>query len=755
MMASLSPVTLSTTLHKHEPDHRKLPTPTSLLLDKRSHESRPERTPQCVHLEEALSLLKQGTRVESALYVPLLQECIDRSSLRGARSIHAHIFKTGAHQELFLSTFLVNVYAKCGSVKLARQLFDALPRRNIVAWTALMTGYVHSSQPEQAVQVFHHLLEAGAYPTNYTLGAILNACCALYCLELGRQVHAYIVKYNIGSDTSIGNSLCSFYSKCGSLDSAVQVFHNIPDKNVISWTTAVTACGDNGRAEMGLRFFLTMLLEGIDPNEFTLTAALSLCCEAQEFALGKQIQSLCIKFGCEPKRPVRNSIMYLYLKRGEIDNARRLFDDMGTVTLVTWNAMIAGHAQMMDLARDDVSAHRSGVDALKIFLKLNRSDMEPDLFSYSSILSVCSRLSALEHGEQVHAQTIKTGFLSDVVVGSALVNMYSKCGSIEKATKAFVEMPTRTMISWTSMVTAFSQHGQSNDALRLFEDMRLAGVRPNEITFVGVLSACSQAGMIVEAERYLKMMTKDYRIKPVMDHYGCMIDMYVRLGMLEEAFNFIKGMPFGPNEVIWSMLIAGCRSHGKMELAFQAADRLLELGPKSSETYFLLLNMYISAERWQDVSKVRKLMKQEKIGGVKDWSWVNLKEKLYYFGLDDRSHPQSAQMYELLGSLLEKAKHMGYISYESLEIVDDDVGEKEPHSLVHHSERLAIVFSLINTAEGMPVRIIKNISMCRDCHSLVKFFSALTQREIIVRDSKRLHRFREGKCSCGDFGAFL
>src|SRR5262249_47382223 len=152
----------------------------------------------------------------------------------------------------------------------------------------------------------------------------------------------------------------------------------------------------------------------------------------QELALGKQIQSLCIKFGCEPKRPVRNSIMYLYLKRGEIDNARRLFDDMGTVTLVTWNAMIAGHAQMMDLARDDVSAHRSGVEALKIFLKLNRSDMEPDLFSYSSVLSVCSRLSALEHGEQVHAQTIKTGFLSDVVVGSALVNMYSKCGSIEK-----------------------------------------------------------------------------------------------------------------------------------------------------------------------------------------------------------------------------------------------------------------------------------------------------------------------------------
>lgn len=713
--------------------------------------------PLSLNLGEALSVLKEATHVESAVYVPLLQECVDTKSLSGVKALHGHILKAGARDDVFLSTFLVNAYGKCGAMNHARNLFDGLPRRNIVTWTALMTGYVQNFQPEEAVQVFIHLLESGVYPTNHTLGAILSACCSLHDLALGRQVHGYSVKYKVGTaETSIGNSLCSFYSKCGSLDSAVKVFQSMPEKNVISWTTIISGCGDSGKAETGLRFFLTMLINGVEPNEFTLTSALSLCCEAQELALGLQIQSMCIKFGCESKLPVRNSIMYLYLKCGDIDKARWLFNNMGTANLITWNAMMAGHAQAMDISRDDVAAHRSGIEALKIFQRLNRSDMKPDLFSYSSALTVCSRLSALDQGEQIHAQTIKAGFLSDVVVGSALVSMYSKCGSVEKACKAFIEMPTRTMISWTSMVTAYSQHGLTEEALRLFDDMRFAGVRPNEITFVAVLSACSQAGMIEEAKRYFKMMCKEYRIKPVMDHYACMVDLYVRLGLLEDALDFIEQMPFEPNEVIWSMVIAGCRSQGNTELAFVAAGRLLECKNKSSETYRLLLSMYISAERWQDVSRVRKMMKQERIGGIKDWSWVNIKGKVYSFGADDRSHAQSAQMIQLLESLLQKAaRDTGYVPYVGLDMTEGECDEKKTPSVCHHSEWLAIAFSLINTAEGTPVRVVKNVSMCRDSHSAIKFISILTQREIIVRDSKRLHRFREGKCSCGDFGAFL
>lgn len=711
--------------------------------------------PSSLDFREALVMIREGSKVESSYYVPLLQECIDKNSALDAQIVHGHIIKTGTHQDLFVTTFLVNVYAKCKIMENARKVFDKLPRRNVVSWTALMTGYVHNSRPELAIRVFQEMLEAGAYPTNYTLGIVLNASSTLHSIELGKQLHAYIVKYQIDYDTSIGNSLCSLYSKCGNLESAFKAFKKIEEKNVISWTSAISACGDNGDASKGLAFFTEMLLEGIEPNEYTLTSVLSLCCTMLSLGAGIQIHSLSIKLGCELNLPVRNSIMYLYLKCGMINEARKLFNGMEDMSLITWNAMIAGHAQIIDLAEDDLSAYQSGTEALNIFLKLNRSGMKPDLFTFSSILTVCSSLVALEQGEQVHAQTIKSGFLSDIVVATALVNMYNKCGSIEKASKAFVEMSTRTLISWTTMIAGFAQHGRTQQALQLFEDMRIAGVRPNQVTFVSVLSACSHAGMVNEALGYFETMKKDYRIKPVMDHYACLIDMFVRLGRLDEAFGLVKKMDFEPNEFIWSTLVAGCRSHGNLDKGFYAAEQLLKLKPKDTETYVMLLNMYISAERWKDVSKVRKMMKEEKLGKLNEWSWISIKDKVHSFKPNDNSHPQSADVQKFIENLMDQVKSLGYKSEERLELTDEDEETTLFSSTSFHSEKLAIGFGLLNTPNAAPIRVIKSISMCRDCHNFVKFVSLLTSREITIRDSKRLHKFVNGKCSCGDFGALL
>lgn len=710
--------------------------------------------PKCLDFREALCTMRETTKIESPLYVPILQECINSKSVEETQIIHTHIIKTGTHQDTFLMTFLINVYGKCGAIEHACKVFDKLPRRNVVTWTALITGYVHNQQPHLALQVFLEMLKAGAYPTNYTLGIVLTACSSLCNIELGKQIHGYVIKYQIEFDTSVGNSLCSFYSKSGILDSAVNAFKMIREKNVISWTTVISSCGDNGESEMGLRLLTAMLLSGdAEPNEFTFTNVLSMCCIMQALSVGSQIHSLSIKLGYNSNLPINNSIMYLYLKCGWIIEAKKLFDRMANISLITWNAMISGHAQMMDDAKDIISAQTSGIEALNIFLKLNRSGLKPDLFTFSSILSVCSSLVALEQGQQVHAQTIKAGFLSDVVVATALVNMYNKCGSIERASKAFVEMSIRTLISWTAMITALSQHGRSKQALQLFEDMRVVGVRPNKITFVSVLSACSHAGMVDEALSYFEMMKNEYKIKPVMDHYACLIDMFVRLGRLDEAFDFIKKMDFEPNECIWSILIAGCRSHGKMELGFYAAERLIELQPKDAETYVMLLNMYLSAGKWKDVSKVRKLMKDEKVGKLKDVSWISIKNKVLSFKTQSCSHPLSLEVEELLGNLLERAKSLGYESQGSLEVDDEEDEEERLFSSVYHSEKLAIAFGLLNTPSASPLRVVKSITMCRDCHSFMKFLSILTKREVIIRDCKRLHKFVNGHCSCGDFGS--
>ncbi|PIA51912.1 hypothetical protein AQUCO_01000051v1 [Aquilegia coerulea] len=711
--------------------------------------------PKCLDFREALSFLNEGTKVDSAYYVPLLQKCIDTYSASEAQIIHTHIIKTGAHEDTYLMTFLLNVYSKCGVMDYAHGVFDKLSVKNVVTRTALIAGYVRNSQPELAIEVFNELLEAGAYPTNYTLAAVLSACSSLYNIKMGKQIHGYIIKYQLESDISIGNSICSLYSKCNCFDYAVKSFGRIPEKNVISWTTMISACGDNGEAQKGLDIFVEMLSENCEPNEFTVTSILSLCCVLQALEFGKQVHSMSIKLGCLSNPPVKNSIMYLYLRSGKTDEAQKMFNAMETVSLVTWNSMIAGYAQMTDIEKDVVTAQHTGTEALNIFLKLSRSSMKPDFFTFSSILTVCSSLVASTQGEQIHAQAIKTGFLSDIVVGSALVNMYNKCGDIEGATKAFVEMPTRTVISWTSMITGYAQHGRPQQALQLFEDMTLAGERPNKITFVGVFSACSHAGLVDEAMRYFKMMKKQYKIKPVMEHFACLIDMFVRLGRLQDAFDFIKKMNFEPNEFIWSILIAGCRSHGNLELGFYAAEHLLELKPKDSETYVLLLNMYLSAARWKDVSKVRRMMKDEKLGKLKDWSSISMKDKVRSFKPDDRSDTHSPEMYALLNDLLDKAKNLGYVSQKSLEMADEEEKGKTFSSVVHHSEKLAVAYGLLKVPSGASIRVLKSISMCRDCHNLIKHISALTGREIIIRDSKRLHQFNNGHCSCGDFGSLL
>ncbi|KAJ8442609.1 hypothetical protein Cgig2_026551 [Carnegiea gigantea] len=759
-MASLPSIAVSGN-PKLEPELRRTPVP---------HEkSRNVSCPKCqsttfldANLErsllivrEALSSFNESTQVESSFYVPLLQECIEKRSMSNAQMVHAHIVKTGTHEDPFVMTTLVNAYAKCGYMECSQKVFDRLPERNVVSWTGLMTGYVHDSKPEVAIRVFLQMLEVGAYPNSYTFGTILSACSSMLHVKLGKQIHAYIIKYGIESETSIGNALCSFYSKCRSLGSAVDAFRRIGDKDVISWTAVISACSDNGEPEIGLRYFTEMLSEDVELNEFTFTTILSLCCGLRALDVGRQTYSLSIKLGFQGNLPIKNSIMYLCLKCGLIDEANRLFDEMDSISSVTWNALIAGHAQMMDLSKDEISAHQSGSQALDAFMKMHRSGTKPDLFTLSSVLSVCSRLVALEQGEQVHAQTIKSGFLADLIVGTALVNTYSKCGDINRANKAFTEIQTRTVISWTSMIAAFAQHGQPQQALQQFEEMRLAGEKPNKVTFIGVLSACSHAGMVDEALRYFEMMKRTYEIKPIMEHYACLIDMYVRLGRLEEAFDLTQKIGCEPNDVIWSILIAGCRSHGNLELGFYAAEELLKLKPKDTPTYVMLLNMYLSAERWQDVSRIRKMMKDEKLGKLQDWSWLTIKDKVYSFAVHNRSCPSKEEVENYLGMLLNEVKHHGYRS-QNLHVTDEE-DEVEPlsSSAHHHSEKLAVAFGLLYTQKAMPVRIVKSISMCRDCHSFIKLVSEMAAREIIVRDSKRLHRFVNGHCCCGDFGNLL
>jgi pentatricopeptide repeat protein len=368
----------------------------------------------------------------------------------------------------------------------------------------------------------------------------------------------------------------------------------------------------------------------------------------------------------------------------------------------------------------------------------------------TSVLSACARLSALKHGKEIHHYIIRFWFESHVFVGSALIDMYSKCGSIEVARHLFDKLSERNIVSWNAMIAGYAMHGHGEDALSLFHQMQQADIDPDHITFIALLSACSHAGLIDEGWHYFISMSREYHITPKVGHYSCMVDLLGRAGRLDEAREFIDKMPFEPNADVWGALLGACRIHSNIELGKFVAERLFELQPENPGFYVVMSNIYAAAGRWEDVEKVRTMMKDRGLKRRPGCSWIEVKDKVHAFNVGDKSHPQSEEIYAMLDHLGGQMKKFGYVPDKNFVLHDVEDEEKE-HILCYHSEKLAIAFGLISTSLGTPIRIIKNLRVCGDCHSATKFISMIVERQIVVRDANRFHHFKDGMCSCGDY----
>jgi len=359
-------------------------------------------------------------------------------------------------------------------------------------------------------------------------------------------------------------------------------------------------------------------------------------------------------------------------------------------------------------------------------------------------------LAALEYGKEVHEDIKRSGFQSDVYVGTALVDMYAKCGSITDARNVFDIMSKRDVVSWNAMIAGYAMHGCGKEAIEIFEQMEHSTSKPNNATFVGVLSACCHAGLVDEGWKYFDYMSKLYSITPVLDHYCCMADLLGRAGYLDEAYDFINRMPVKPDATVWSSLLAACRIHSNAELGEQVAECLFELDPTDAATYVLMSNIYAAAGRWDDIKKIRALMKERKVEKKPGSSWIEVNNKVYAFLVGDTSHPQLQEIYLKLDALSGEMKEAGYVS-DTRFVLQDVEEEQKEHILGYHSEKLAIAFGLMNTYPGTPIRVVKNLRVCGDCHCAIKFISRIAAREIVVRDANRFHHFRNGQCSCGDY----
>ncbi|CAL9025860.1 unnamed protein product [Prunus brigantina] len=594
-------------------------------------------------------------------------------------------------------------------------------------------GQLREALVEMAVQGLEMKFEG-----YYTL---LNECVNRKAFREGQRVHVHMTKTCYLPPMHLRTRLIVFYNNCECLNDAQRVLDEMPVRNVVSWTAMISAFSKRGYASEALNLFLQMLRSGTEPNEFTFATVLTSCSGAWGFDLGRQIHSLIIKTKFESHIFVGSSLLDMYAKAGRIYEARGVFNCLPERDVVSCTAIISGYAQ---LGLDE--------EALELFRLLQREGMTSNYVTYASVLTALSGLAALDLGRQVHNHVLRRELPSYVVLQNSLIDMYSKCGNLSYSRRIFDSMPERTVISWNAMLVGYSKHGMGKEVVKLFRLMKEENkVRPDSVTFLAVLSGCSHGGMEDRGLEYFYAMAEgENGIEPELEHYGCVADLLGRAGRVEEAFEFIKKMHFEPTAAIWGSLLGACRVHSNVEIGEFVGFRLLQIEPENAGNYVILSNLYASAGRWEDVRNVRELMVEKAVIKEPGRSWIELDQILHTFHASDRSHPRREEVSAKVKELSVKLKEAGYVPDLGCVLYDVDEEQKEK-VLLGHSEKMALAFGLIATPEGVPVRVIKNLRICVDCHNFAKFVSKIYGREVSLRDKNRFHHIVGGTCSCGDY----
>eukprot|EP01018_Ginkgo_biloba_P030407 Gb_26154 [translate_table: standard] len=695
------------------------------------------------YYNEALKLFRQmqlaGMIPNSVTVVSVLTACGRLAAPQQGKETHGHIIRREFDSDVFLVSALINMYAKCKSIEIAREVFGRMSKKDAVSYNTMIAGYCQNGRVHEALVLFRKMQIQGMKPNSAAISIILPACAHLADLQKGKEIHEYVIRNGFGSDMFVMNALLDMYTKCGSTRIARQVFDQMPDRDVVSWNTMIAGYAQNGDANEALKLFAQMQVEDMKPDSVTIASVLPACAHLAALQPGKDIHAFVIRNGLESEDVVGNALLTMYIKCGNIEDAHRTFGKMLQSDVVSWNAMIAGYAQ---------NGH--GNEALKWFCRMQLVGVKPNSVTIASVLPACANLAILHWGKEIHGYIIRSGFEMDVFVGSALIDMYAKCGFIDFAQQVFVKMFEQNVVVWNAMIAGYGMHGFGQDALSLFYQMQQVGIMPDHITFVSVLSACSHAGLVDKGRQFIDCMHRDYGITPTVEHYACVVDLLGRAGYLDEADDFIRKMPIEPNAGTWGALLGACRIHCNMDLAVYVAEQLFKLEPENDGYYVLLSNIYAAAGRWADVAKVRKLMKNRGVEKKPGCSWIELRNMVHAFLVGDRSHPESEKIYATLGSLDGLMKEAGYV--DNTNFVLHDLEEQLKESVLSvHSEKLAIAFGLINTCSGTPIRVTKNLRICGDCHNATKIISKIVGREIIVRDVNRFHHFKDGLCSCGDY----
>ncbi|PON56700.1 Tetratricopeptide-like helical domain containing protein [Parasponia andersonii] len=571
--------------------------------------------------------------------------------LRKLRQLHAFVLKTRA-LPLFLPPHQIvssshNLGYLCFVLNHLENQDLCLHLCNAIVRSLSSNSFNDNGTSLRAVVLFREMLRNGFCPDNYTVPYVLKACAQSQALREGVQIQAYAVKTGlVYSNVYVKNTLMRLYAVCGFVSSVRNVFDESSQRDLVSWTTLIQCYVKTGFPREAVLTFFRMCDAKLKADEMTAVTVLSACSKLGDLTLGRKIHDYIVDNGVTFDVFVGNALVDMYLKCGDDDSARKIFDEMPVRNVVSWNSLISGLGHQGEFK-----------DALDMFRKMQSVSVEPDDFTLVGVLNSCANLGLLELGKWVHAYIDRNQVDADGFMGNALVDMYAKCGSIDQAFSVFQSMKRRDVYSYTAIIVGFAMHGEAKRALDIFAEMPQMGIKPDEVTFIGVLTACSHAGLVVEGKKYFEDISYVYNLRPQTEHYGCMVDLLGRAGLIEEAQELIGNMPMEPDAYVWGALLGACRIHGHVELGEDVMKKLLKVEPERDGAYVLMSNIYSSANKWRDAVKLRKEMKEKNMKKTPGCSLIELDGIVYEFRKGGRSHPRSNEIYKLLEQITSHIKN--------------------------------------------------------------------------------------------------
>ncbi|KNA20273.1 hypothetical protein SOVF_053950 [Spinacia oleracea] len=660
-------------------------------------------------------------------------------SFEHVKQAHARLLRLGLCQENHLFNTLLGYYSQHGSVYYSKLIFHQNEAPNIFQFNTMIRGLVSSDLFEESIKYYQSMRLKGLLPNSFTYPFVLKACARTFDYQLGLKIHNLIIKLGFDRDVYVNTSLVSMYAKCGSIYDAHKVFDKMPDKSLVSSTAIISGYLNDEKFYEAISLFRSFLDKGLKPDSFILVRILCACAELGELEFGEWIHGYVNLNGMQKDMVLITSLINMYTKCGCMDKAQIVFDQMLEKDVVSWSAMIQGYV-----------ANGFAKEALDLFFEMERENVKPDRDALVGVLCACIRLGAMDLGERIINSIKREEVVAHLALGTTVIDMYAKCGNSNAAWNVFKAIKKRDIVVWNAAISGLTINGHVNVSFGLFAQMEKLGFQPNGNTFLGLLCGCTYLGLVDQGWKYFNSMERVFSVTPTIEHYGCMVDLLSRWGLLHEAYHFIQRMPMEANVIVWGALLSGCRLHQNTHLAEHVLEKLVQLEPWNSGNYILLANIYSANNKWHDAERIRVGMNEQGIQKIPGYSWIEVGGMVHGFVAGDKSHPLSYQIHVKLSELLKDLRAAGYVPTTDFALFDVEEEEKE-QSLKYHSEKLAIAFGLISTPPDHVIRIVKNLRVCGDCHAAIKIISKITQREIVLRDTNRFHHFIDGSCSCNDY----